>query len=293
MVNPARSTLTTVLRLMLAPITRTTTGLAARMSGFSSRFSLRTCSSRRSWPSGGSTRRARASPAPGASLGEGAPLREEPARRHLKPGYAVDYNGETREFKESSSALLVTFVLALAFIYLVLSAQFESFVDPLIIMLTVPLSITGALALLQWTGGTMNVYSQIGLITLVGLITKHGILIVEFANQLRDQGKAVMPATIEAASLRLRPILMTTGAMVLGAVPLALATGAGAESRMQIGMVIVGGMTFGTLLTLFVLPTVYTLLTRPRHLVAAPDGAQPAGAGARGAGEAPSGEPAR
>ncbi len=231
--------------------------------------------------------------APGASLGEAVQTLESLARTHLKPGYAVDYNGQTREFKQSSSALLLTFGLALCFIYLVLAAQFESFVDPLIIILTVPLSMTGALALLSWTGGTLNVYSQIGLITLVGLITKHGILIVEFANQLRDQGKAVMPATIEAASLRLRPILMTTGAMVLGAVPLALATGAGAESRMQIGMVIVGGMTFGTLLTLFVLPTVYTLLTRPRHLVAAPDGAQPAGAGARGAGEAPSGEPAR
>ncbi len=231
--------------------------------------------------------------APGASLGEAVQTLESLARTHLKPGYAVDYNGQTREFKQSSSALLITFGLALCFIYLVLAAQFESFVDPLIIILTVPLSMTGALALLGWTGGTLNVYSQIGLITLVGLITKHGILIVEFANQLRDQGKAVMPATIEAASLRLRPILMTTGAMVLGAVPLALATGAGAESRMQIGMVIVGGMTFGTLLTLFVLPTVYTLLTRPRHLVAEPADAQPAGPKARGAGEAPSGEPAR
>jgi len=203
--------------------------------------------------------------APGVSLGEGVDLLESLARKHLKVGYAIDYNGQTREFKQSSSALLVTFVLALAFIYLVLAAQFESFVDPLIIMLTVPLSMTGALALLQWTGGTMNVYSQIGLITLVGLITKHGILIVEFSNQLRDQGKALVPAVIEAASLRLRPIMMTTGAMVLGAVPLALATGAGAESRRQIGMVIVGGMTLGTVLTLFVVPTVYTLLARRRR----------------------------
>jgi len=203
--------------------------------------------------------------APGTSLGEGVDLLESVARKHLKIGYAVDYNGQTREFKQSSSALLVTFGLALAFIFLVLAAQFESFVDPLIIMLTVPLSMTGALALLQWSGGTMNVYSQIGLITLVGLITKHGILIVEFSNQLRDQGKALMPALIEAASLRLRPILMTTGAMVLGAVPLALATGAGAESRRQIGMVVVGGMTLGTVLTLFVVPTVYTLLARKRR----------------------------
>jgi multidrug efflux pump len=208
--------------------------------------------------------------APGTSLGEAVDFLEESARKHLKPGYGVDYNGQTREFKLSSSALLVTFVLALAFIFLVLAAQFESFVDPLIIMLTVPLSMTGALALLQWTGGTMNVYSQIGLITLVGLITKHGILIVEFSNQLRDEGRETFEAVIEGASLRLRPILMTTGAMVLGAVPLALASGAGAESRRQIGMVIVGGMTLGTLLTLFVVPTVYTLLARRRRVAGSP-----------------------
>ena len=218
---------------------------------------------------------------PGASLGDAVDAIETYAAKHLKPGYGLDYNGQTREFKQSSTALLVTFALALCFIYLVLAAQFESFVDPLTIMFSVPLSMTGALALLQWTGGTMNVYSQIGLITLVGLITKHGILIVEFANQLRDAGRELREATIEAASLRLRPILMTTGAMVLGAVPLALATGAGAESRMQIGMVIVGGMSFGTLLTLFVVPTVYTLLARRRHLLAAdPGGGEPAAHGA-------------
>jgi multidrug efflux pump len=224
--------------------------------------------------------------APGTSLGEGVDLLESTARKHLKIGYALDYNGQTREFKQSSSALLLTFALALAFIYLVLAAQFESFVDPLIIMLTVPLSMTGALALLQWTGGTMNVYSQIGLITLVGLITKHGILIVEFSNQLRDQGRALLPAVIEAATLRLRPIMMTTGAMVLGAVPLALATGAGAESRRQIGMVIVGGMTLGTVLTLFVVPTVYTLLARKRAEPGAFDAAHAAsqGTGPRGGG---------
>jgi multidrug efflux pump len=122
----------------------------------------------------------------------------------------------------------------------------------------------GALAALQWSGGTLNVYSQIGLITLVGLITKHGILIVEFSNQLRRQGRETMVAVVEAASLRLRPILMTTGAMVLGALPLAWATGAGAESRQQIGWVIVGGMSVGTLLTIFVVPTVYTLFARKR-----------------------------
>jgi len=215
--------------------------------------------------------------APGASLGEAVDIIESLAREHLGLGYALDYNGQTREFKQSSATLLITFALALCFIYLVLAAQFESFVDPLIIMFTVPLSMTGALLLLRWGGGTMNVYSQIGLITLVGLITKHGILIVEFANQMRDRGVALVPATIEAARLRLRPILMTTGAMVLGAVPLALASGAGAESRMQIGLVIVGGMTFGTLLTLFVLPTIYTLVSRPRHVL--PELAEPAAGG--------------
>ena len=131
-------------------------------------------------------------------------------------------------------------------------------------MLSVPLSMTGALFALWLTGGTLNIYSQVGLVTLVGLITKHGILIVEFSNQLRGKGETLIDAVIDAATLRLRPILMTTGAMVLGAVPLALAHGAGAESRTQIGWVIVGGMTFGTLLTLFVVPTAYTLLARPQ-----------------------------
>jgi multidrug efflux pump len=180
----------------------------------------------------------------------------------------TDVAGQSREFKTSSQSLAITFVLALAFIYLVLAAQFESFRDPVIILLSVPLSMTGALAALYFTGGTLNVYSQIGLITLVGLITKHGILIVEFANQQQEAGRERLQAVIEAAALRLRPILMTTGAMVLGAVPLALAEGAGAESRQQIGWVIVGGMSLGTLLTLFVVPTVYSLIGR-RHGVGA------------------------
>jgi multidrug efflux pump len=197
---------------------------------------------------------------PGYALGEALDFMEATANRMLKPGYAVDYEGQSREFRQTSSSLAITFLLALAFIYLVLAAQFESFRDPFIIMLTVPLSMTGALAALYLTGGTLNVYSQIGLVTLVGLITKHGILIVEFANQLQEQGKSIFDAVIEATELRLRPILMTTGAMVLGAIPLALATGAGAESRQQIGWVIVGGLLFGTFFTLFVVPTVYTLL---------------------------------
>jgi multidrug efflux pump len=172
----------------------------------------------------------------------------------------TDLDGQSREFRKSGKEIYFTFVLALLFIYLVLSAQFESFVHPFVIMLSVPLSMTGALFVLWLTGGTLNIYSQVGLVTLVGLITKHGILIVEFSNQLRAKGETMMDAVVDAATLRLRPILMTTGAMVLGALPLALAHGAGAESRTQIGWVIVGGMSFGTLLTLFVVPTAYTLL---------------------------------
>jgi multidrug efflux pump len=213
--------------------------------------------------------------APDYTLGEALAFLDAAAARILPPGYAVDYNGQSREFRTSSAGLALTFALALAFIYLVLSAQFESFRDPFIIMLTVPLSMTGALAALYLTGGSLNVYSQIGLVTLVGLITKHGILIVEFANQLRERGRDLHEAVVEAAVLRLRPILMTTGAMVLGAVPLAFAQGAGAESRQQIGWVIVGGLLLGTLLTLFVVPTVYTLLAR-RHRAGEDDAAQPA-----------------
>ena len=202
--------------------------------------------------------------APGYSLGEALAFMDAAAGRVLPAGYTTELNGVSREFKSSSGALGLVFVLALLFIFLVLAAQFESFVDPFVILLAVPLSTVGALAALQWSGGTLSVYSQIGLITLVGLISKHGILIVEFSNQLRQQGRIPFDAVVEAASLRLRPILMTTGAMVLGALPLALSTGAGAESRRQIGWVIVGGMSVGTLLTIFVVPTVYLLLARKR-----------------------------
>jgi multidrug efflux pump len=204
--------------------------------------------------------------APGYTMGEALTSMDAIANQILKPGYAVDYNGQSREFRQSSSSLAFTFTLALAFIYLVLAAQFESFRDPFIIMLTVPLSMAGALLALWLAGGTLNVYSQIGLVTLVGLITKHGILIVEFANQLQEKGIERTEAVIESATLRLRPILMTTGAMVLGTVPLALATGAGAESRQQIGWVIVGGLLLGTFFTLFVVPTVYSLLAARKEL---------------------------
>ena len=202
--------------------------------------------------------------APGYAMGDALAFLDA-AAVNLPPGIVTDLNGPSREFRSSTSGLYVTFLLALAFIYLVLAAQFESWIDPAIIMLTVPLSMAGALLALKLTGQSMNVYSQIGLVTLVGLITKHGILIVEFANQLQLQGRGKLDAVIEAATLRLRPILMTTGAMVLGSVPLAVATGAGAESRQAIGWVIVGGLLLGTLLTLYVVPTAYMLLARARR----------------------------
>jgi multidrug efflux pump len=201
---------------------------------------------------------------PGYALGDALEAMNQAAQKVLPPTVQNDLNGVSREFRDSSNEFYIAFGLAVIFIFLVLAAQFESFVDPFIIMLTVPLAVTGALLALWLAGGTLNIYSKIGLVTLVGLITKHGILIVEFANQIQAKGKSVIEAVEEAAVLRLRPILMTTGAMVLGALPLAWAHGAGAESRQQIGYVIVGGMLLGTLLTLFVVPTAYTLLAR-RH----------------------------
>ena len=201
----------------------------------------------------------------GSTLGQGLEALEQIARGVLPIAAQIDYAGQSRDFKEASAAFYVTFALSVIFIYLVLAAQFESFIDPLVILLTVLLAMTGALATLKLTGGTMNIYSQIGMITLVGLITKHGILIVDFANQIRERGVPIREAVLQSAALRLRPILMTTGAMVLGAIPLAIATGAGAESRRQIGQVIVGGLTFGTVFTLFVVPVAYILLTRWRR----------------------------
>jgi multidrug efflux pump len=206
---------------------------------------------------------------PGYTLNEALGFMEKASAEILTPEYQTSLDGQSREFRESGKQLYLIFVLALAFIYLVLAAQFESFRGPLVIMLTVPLAITGALLIMKLTGGTLNVYSQIGLVMLIGLITKNGILIVEFANQLRDQGREKIEALIEACALRLRPILMTTLATVLGAVPLAIATGAGAESRSAIGWVIVGGMSFGTLFTLFVVPVAYTYIVGERKILAA------------------------
>ena len=209
---------------------------------------------------------------PGGSLGDVLKKIDSVVAEELPKNVITDLDGQSREFRETGMELYVTLLLALIFIYLVLSAQFESFVGPLVIMLTVPLAATGAL-LAMWinaklgNGGTLNVYSQIGLVMLVGLITKNGILIVEFANQQRRKGLALFDAVIEASTLRLRPILMTTLATVLGALPLAISSGAGSEARQAIGWVVVGGMSLGTLLTLFVIPAFYTLIVRKIHLI--------------------------
>ncbi len=203
-----------------------------------------------------------ASLADGYALGDAVKFMQKSMEEINDPATTYDWGGQTREFLASGNALAMAFVLAVLFIYLVLAAQFESFRDPLIIIFSVPLAMLGAVLALKLTQGTLNVYSQIGLITLVGLITKHGILLVEFANQLQEKGHTKLDAIIESASLRLRPILMTTAAMVLGALPLAMAVGAGAEVRHPIGWVIVGGMTIGTFFTLFVVPCAYMLIGR-------------------------------
>ena len=202
--------------------------------------------------------------APGSTLGEALDSLDGVSKQVLPESARTDLDGVSREFRESGAGLAFVILFAALFIYLMLSAQFESFVSPFVIMLTVPLAGLGALLAIWLTGGTLNVYSKVGLVMLIGLITKHGILIVEFANQLRERGLEAAEAVAEAATLRLRPILMTTGAMVLGAVPLALAAGAGAEARQAIGWVIVGGLLVGTLFTLFVIPTAYLLLVRRR-----------------------------
>lgn len=203
---------------------------------------------------------------PGYSPSEGLAFVERAIKNIGDKQIQYDYAGKTRQFVEESGQMIYLLMFAIMFIYLVLAAQFESFRDPLIVMLSVPLSITTALFVLLSVGGSLNVYTWIGLVTLVGLISKHGILMVEFANQLQEKGYELRDAIIESARVRLRPILMTTAAMVLGSIPLATASGAGAASRQQIGWVIVSGMSFGTLLTLFVVPVMYSLLATKKKV---------------------------
>ena len=206
-----------------------------------------------------------ASLAPGRTLGEGIEAMEAIAVRTLDDTFDTDLSGPSRDFQESSGNTSKAFLLALCLIYLILAAQFESFRDPFIIMLTVPLAIAGAYLTLSITGNTFNIFSQIGMIMLVGLVTKNGILIVEFANQKREAGMDRRTAVLEAAQARLRPILMTTLATVLGALPIALAFGAAATSRIPLGVVVVGGLLFSLVLTLFVIPGMYTFLAAKRR----------------------------
>jgi multidrug efflux pump len=201
-------------------------------------------------------------PRPGVPLGDALGVLEQAAKEVLPPGYAVDYAGQSRQFKSEGAALVLTFFFALIIIYLVLAAQFESFRDPIIMLVTVPMSICGALIFVSLGLATINIYTQVGLVTLIGVISKHGILIVEFANRLQEQGRSKREAIEEAAAIRLRPVLMTTAALVLAVVPLLIATGPGAAARFSIGLVIATGMTIGTAFTLFVVPAVYLYLGR-------------------------------
>lgn len=205
---------------------------------------------------------------PGVTMGEALEKLKTLAKQLLPQGYSIDYAGQSRQYQQESSALVATFFFALIIIYLSLAALFESFTDPLIVLISVPMSICGAMIFISLgIGGTnLNIYTEVGLVTLIGLISKHGILIVQFANDLQLEGKSKREAVQEAAGIRLRPILMTTAAMVLGVTPLITATGAGAVSRFNIGLVIASGISIGTLFTLFVVPAMYMFLAKDRSL---------------------------
>jgi multidrug efflux pump len=204
-------------------------------------------------------------PAPGVTLGESIDYMEGLAAEMFPQEFSYDYIGESRQFIQQGSALVMTFFLSLVIIYLVLAAQFESWRDPLIILISVPMSIAGALIFVTLGAATVNIYTQVGMITLIGLIAKNGILIVDFANQLQlKESLDKRSAVIQAASVRLRPILMTTVAMLVAMVPLLLASGPGSTSRFQIGLVIITGLGIGTIFTLFVVPAFYMMLARVR-----------------------------
>ena len=204
---------------------------------------------------------------PGVALGDALKYMQGLSARTLPEGFGIDYGGLSRQFAQESNGFVLTFVFALIIIFLALSAQFESFRDPLIILISVPMSIAGALIFISIGLGnaSINIYTQVGLVTLMGLISKHGILITEFANELQQKGLSKIDAIVEATGIRLRPILMTTAAMVLGVIPLITASGAGAASRYNMGLVIAAGLSIGTLFTLFVVPAVYMLLAEDHH----------------------------
>jgi multidrug efflux pump subunit AcrB len=198
--------------------------------------------------------------APGKSLGDGVASMNRIADDVLNSSFSTELAGSSRDFAESSSSLMQVFLLALLIVYLILAAQFESFRDPLIIMLTVPLALAGALGSLWLTGNTLNLFSQIGLVMLIGLVTKNGILIVEFANQRREAGLSIVDAVKDAAQARLRPILMTTLCTILGILPIALSLGASSKARAPMGVAVVGGLSFSLILTLVVVPAMYVLI---------------------------------
>jgi multidrug efflux pump len=200
---------------------------------------------------------------PGYTIADGIAAMRDVAGETLDETFSTALTGQSRDFEESNRSLLFVFALALALVYLTLAAQFESFRDPVVIMLAVPLALAGALFSLWYFQLTLNVFSQIGMIMLIGLVTKNGILIVEFANQRKEQGRSILEATLDGATARFRPVLMTTLSTVLGTLPIALALGAGAESRVPMGVAIIGGLLTGTALTLYVVPAVYSYLTKP------------------------------
>jgi multidrug efflux pump len=206
-----------------------------------------------------------AAPKAGITIGQGIEEMQAIADDLLDDRYSTSLAGTSKEFSESSGSLLFAFLLALVLVYLALSAQFESFRDPLTIMLTVPLAIGGAVLALWLFGHTLNIFSQIGMIVLVGIVTKNGILIVEFANQRRQQGLGITEAAIDAAAKRFRPILMTSMATILGSLPIALALGGGSTSRIPMGVAIIGGLVFSLVLTLYVIPVLYTLITSKKE----------------------------
>jgi len=199
---------------------------------------------------------------PGITMGQALDELKTIAVRVLPEGYSIDYGGESRQYIKESSALLITFAFAMIIIFLCLAALFESFRDPIIVLVSVPMSICGALIFISLGVGdaSLNIYTEVGLVTLIGLISKHGILIVQFANDLQREGKTKREAIEQAAATRLRPILMTTAAMVLGVMPLVFASGAGAAGRYNMGLVITTGIAIGTLFTLFVVPAMYLIL---------------------------------
>jgi multidrug efflux pump len=192
----------------------------------------------------------------------------------LDESFTTSLDGSSREFAESSSSIYMAFIIALAIIYLVLAGQFESFKDPFVIMFTVPLALAGALITLWYFNQTLNIFSQIGIIMLIGLVTKNGILIVEFANQRKEHGLGVMEAVIGSAESRFRPIIMTSLCTILGILPIALALGSGSESRVSMGIAVIGGMLFSTVLTLYVIPAIYSYVSSPTPVHSSPAAAQ-------------------